>query len=218
MIHIFLVDDQEGALRLLRRDISEISYFKTEIVGQAKDKKTALREIKSLPRIDLVITDLRFQNEESSDLDGLAIIEEVKKMRKNCKVLVITGDNETDWYDIVIGQKNADGLLSKDFTVFDLASAIDTIMNKNRVYFSQKVAFLLQKRQEVRSDSKEFQISEKALQMLRLLSEGNSREQIAHHLQCSKGYVDKIFHNLFQLFGVANAAQLVNTAKTKGII
>jgi len=151
-------------------------------------------------------------------LDGLVIIEEVKKIKKNIKILVVTYDDETEWYDIVVNQKNAHGILSKNYSLSDLSTAIEMIMVRQQIYHSPKVVELLAKRQNVRNDSQEFHLTETARNMIILLSEGKTRDEIAHVLNYSRANIDKILGHLFRQLNVSNSNQLIKVAKEKGII
>lgn len=216
MIKIFLVDDQSAALRGIKADLQQIQP-PVQVVGEAMDKRTALQKLKNL-EVDLLITDLRFKHENGHDLDGLQIIEEAKKLKKNLKILVVTYDDETEWYDIVVNQKNAHGILSKNYSLTDLASAVENIVVRQQIYRSQGIVNLLMQRQSTRSDSEEFHITDKAKNMVRLLSEGKTRDEVADILNYSKANVDKVLGHLFRQLNVSNSNQLISLAKEKGLI
>jgi len=216
MIKTFLVDDHAAALRGLKADLDKI-FPKIEVVGEAQDKKTAIQKIKNLD-IDLLITDLRFKHELGNDLDGLVIIDEVKKIKKKIKILVVTYDDETEWYDIVVNQKNAHGILSKNYSLSDLSAAVESLMLRQQIYRSAAIVELLAQRQNVRSDSQEFYITEKARNMIALLSEGKTRDEIANVLNYSRANVDKILGHLFRQLNVSNSNQLIREKKKKNII
>lgn len=90
MIKIFLVEDEVFALKTLHRKITDLNQD-YEIVGTATDGTEALPKIQAThPAI--VITDIRM-----SDMDGLTLIENMKKMHIDALPVIVSGYQEFEY-------------------------------------------------------------------------------------------------------------------------
>jgi DNA-binding NarL/FixJ family response regulator len=210
MKKILIIDDDASALRILKDDISRIKTLaKAEVVAEASDKVTALKLMNNPQNhYDLVITDLHFRKEKGRALDGLEIIQAWKAKNLNNKVLVVTYDNENEWYNTVITLQKADGILSKNYDTVDLAAAINTILDKQMTYISPKLAQFLGEMNNGKTKTKKYSISEDAKTIIRLKLLGSTDEAVANQTNFSLGKVKKLLSNLYQLFGVSNFASL----------
>ena len=84
--NILVVDDEENIRTVLRLDLEKINYR----VDEAENGKQALELIKNT-YYDLVITDLKMD-----EMDGLEMMREIKKIRPNLMMIVLTGYGSID--------------------------------------------------------------------------------------------------------------------------
>jgi DNA-binding NarL/FixJ family response regulator len=202
MKKILIIDDDASALRILRKDITDMkSLIKAEVTEEARSLREALKLLTNdRLHFDLVITDLRFKKENIVDLDGLEIINHCKnKQKPPLKVLVVTYDSEISWYKQIIDTHKADGLLSKNYEVSDLAAAIQTITEKEQIYISPQMASWLQ--QQSKKQSQSYSMSDNAKNILRLKAEGMTDEVVAVATKQSLSNVKKIIRGLFDMYG-----------------
>ncbi|MBW2520316.1 MAG: sigma-54-dependent Fis family transcriptional regulator [Deltaproteobacteria bacterium] len=78
--HILLVDDEDGMRRLLSRVLSKEGYETTAVSNGAE----ALRHVAN-DRFDLVVTDIKMP-----EMDGLALLRELKEFEPSLPIIVIT--------------------------------------------------------------------------------------------------------------------------------
>lgn len=83
--HIFLIDDSATMLMSLKATL-EISGFK---VDTAKDGQEALNRLRAGLKPDLVITDINMPN-----VDGLAFIQEARKIVRFTPILALTTESQ----------------------------------------------------------------------------------------------------------------------------
>jgi len=89
-IRIFMVDDNQAVVKAVKE------YFRNheviEVVGEASDGEEALELIsKKAENIDLVVMDFIIPK-----MDGLSVLEELKKKEINLKSIIITGMNSLE--------------------------------------------------------------------------------------------------------------------------
>jgi len=119
MTRIYIVDDhavmRQSYALLLRR------HGKVEICGEAASAEEALAEIDSCAP-DLVLIDMSLPK-----MDGLALLQILRKRMPQLYVLMISGHNDTSFIDGVLAQ-GAQGYLSKDVAPKQLLDAIEQIL------------------------------------------------------------------------------------------
>ena len=122
MIKIFLVEDEVFALKTLHRKITDLNQD-YEIVGTATDGTEALPKIQAThPAI--VITDIRM-----SDMDGLTLIENMKKMHIDALPVIVSGYQEFEYAKQAIKYGVKDYVL-KPIQKRQFIHLIETCMNE----------------------------------------------------------------------------------------
>jgi two-component system chemotaxis response regulator CheY len=118
---IMIIDDSVTIRQAIEKNLSN---FPLEVVGMAGDGKTAL-ELFRRTQPDVVTLDITMP-----ELDGITVLEEIMKMKKDVKVMVITAlkDKATGLKAIQIGAKS---YLVKPFTSEKLKTAFSRMMGIN---------------------------------------------------------------------------------------
>ena len=118
---ILIIDDSVTIRQAIEKNLSN---FPLEVVGMAGDGKTALELFRST-QPDVVTLDITMP-----ELDGITVLEEIMKMKKDVKVMVITAlkDKATGLKAIQIGAKS---YLVKPFTSEKLKTAFSRMMGIN---------------------------------------------------------------------------------------
>jgi PAS domain S-box-containing protein len=113
--HILLVDDEEPIVNLGRRSLEKLGY---SVVGETCSAK-ALERIQADPmKFDLVLTD-----QTMPQLTGIALAQEIWKIRPNLPIIICTGFSE-----LLSSEKATSmgfrALLNKPYTLAELAQTI----------------------------------------------------------------------------------------------
>ena len=108
---ILVVDDDPILLELLVETLTTIGYD----TGKAVDGLDALAVL-SKEKFDLMVSDIKMPN-----LDGIGLLQEVRKLYPNLPVLFITGVNAPE----IIGKATPDGFLSKPFRINHIEEMIE---------------------------------------------------------------------------------------------
>ncbi|UCF65460.1 MAG: response regulator [bacterium] len=120
-VKILIVDDSMTIRQAIEKNLKE---FQLEVVGTAGDGKTALELFKNEDP-DVVTLDITMP-----ELDGITVLEEMMKMKRDVKVMVITAlkDKATGLRAIQLGAKS---YLVKPFTSEKLKTAFSRMMGLN---------------------------------------------------------------------------------------
>jgi len=120
-VKILIVDDSMTIRRAIEKNLRN---FQIEVVGTAGDGKKALELFRTADP-DVVTLDITMP-----ELDGITVLEEMMKMNKDVKVMVITAlkDKATGLRAIQLGAKS---YLVKPFTTEKLKAAFSRMMGLN---------------------------------------------------------------------------------------
>ena len=122
MYKVFIVDDEPFILEGLRAIIRWEEYGLT-IIGQASNGADTLALLQDMDT-DIVITDIKMPK-----MNGLELIQKVKKMRPNVRFIILSGYNDFDYVkeSITLGIEN---YLLKPINVQELISTLQNTVHK----------------------------------------------------------------------------------------
>lgn len=221
-IRIIIADDHRiirvGLIGLLEREND------LQVVGQADDAIQLLDLLKTTSA-DVILMDI-----DMGKTSGIDATKEVKRLYPEIEVLALTMHEEQHSI-IAMLEAGAKGYLLKDAGREELLTAIHTVY-KGDSYFSQKVSATLlsalTKQKEHHHHSSEPHISnthknqvplsERELEVLKLIAQENTNGEIAEKLFISIRTVDTHRRNLLEKLQLKNTAGLVKYAYEKGLI
>jgi DNA-binding NarL/FixJ family response regulator len=210
---IILADDHVLMRRGLRRILEERGGL--EIAGEVGD---GLELLNILHRInpDLIILDLSMPN-----LRGIEAIPEIRHVRPNAKVLILTMHKEEEYLYQAISA-GANGYLLKDDAEKELFSAIEHIQN-GKIYISPGLAdqsmqnWARLRRGEDDSRNSEL-LTVRQREILKLIAEGKSNKEIGDLLYISVRTVERHRANMMSKLNIRKTAELVQYALRKHYI
>jgi len=211
-IRVLVVDDhtivRDGicALLALAGDI--------EVVGEAANGSEALKMVKELAP-NVVLMDIAMPI-----MGGLEATRRIGKEFPRTKVLVLTQYDDKEYVFPVI-EAGASGFISKVAASSELTSGIRSVYQGDS-YLSPSVTRLLVEEYQhgsgrVSHDPYE-QLTGREREVLKLLAEGYTTQEIADMLVVSPKTVEGHKTNLMAKLGVRNRIELVKYALRKGII
>ncbi len=205
MIRIVLVDDH----RIIIDSLSVLfdTMQGVEVVGTFDDSRQVLPFLKE-NQIDVLVTDLTMPF-----LDGIALTVQVKQVFPSLKVLMLTVNDTPDLIrDAFLA--GVAGYVIKKAGRKELERAIYSVA-KGDLYYSQEVmATILAGQDAARMNDKAIlsSLTQRELEILRLLVAEKSSSQIAGELYISIGTVENHRYNLFKKLGVSNVVGAVKFA------
>lgn len=203
-IKLMMVDDHqmfiEGIKALLRKD----KQF--EFVADANSGEKALEILKAITP-DILITDISMPGMEGNEL-----VEKVKQFNPEIKILVLSMRNEPEVISDMMMQE-AEGYILKSTGRQELVNALEKIANGG-TYYSEEVLLAMMKK--VKRDSKKDKevqlLSEREIEIIRLIVQEYSNEQMAEKLFLSKRTVETHRKNINQKTNTKTVVGLIKFA------
>jgi|WetSurMetagenome_2_1015567.scaffolds.fasta_scaffold78706_1 two-component system, NarL family, response regulator NreC len=208
---IVLVDDHILFRAGIRSLISTNEDF--IIVGEAGDGETLLGLLREVTP-DMAIMDISMPGYQ-----GVEATREAKKLMPDLKVLILTMHNSKEYLYHAMSA-GADGYLLKEDAHDDLMTAIRTLQ-QGRLYISSLMSDHVQDlfiRRIRGEDPESGTLSQRELEVLRLVAEGKSSKEIAGHLFISIMTVQNHRANIKKKLNLRKNIDLVKYAIRKGYV
>lgn len=210
-INIIIADDHN----MVREGIKQLLEIEGDIkiIGQARDGIECLSLLEEVTP-DVLLLDINMPN-----MNGLEVLDIIKKTDSKVKVLILTIHNEIE-YLVKAVNIGVDGYVLKDSNSADLKQAIYSVHN-GCTYIQPSLSPYLQEsyRKNEEKKAKECNlITKRELQVLELLSEGLLNKEIAYDLEISEKTVKNHISNIFKKIGVADRTQAAVYAIKNNIV
>lgn len=211
-VKIALADDH----KIVRDGIKTMleSQPEIEVVAEASNGNEILEKLDDTS-VDLVVMDISMPEK-----DGIQATKEIKEQYPNVKVLALTMSND-DLHIRQMIQAGASGYIMKSAGRKDLKDAIETIMS-GKHYFSdeatQSIMMDLVKGKGKSTTMDAVHITDRELEILELIVQEYTNQEIAEKLFISSRTVDAHRRNLLQKTGARNTAGLVKYAFQHNLI
>lgn len=198
MIRTILTDDHSVFMDGFGKLLTETNEF--EIVGKFKDGPTLLDKIDSL-QPDLLILDI-----DMPRMSGLEVIKRLRTRDKKTKIVMLTMHDEVG-YSIEASNLGANGLVLKSANTDSLIKIIHSILaGINHFPKTHRV---------LESNSL---LSDREIEILKHLSEGQSNESVSQNLKISVLTVKTHRKNILRKLNAENSLQMIRIAFEKGLI
>jgi two-component system response regulator NreC len=213
MIRLLLVDDHEvvrSGLKMLLENEADL-----EIAGEAGTGQDAMRSIDALEP-DVVIMDITLP-----DISGIDATRRIKERHPDIAVVALTiHEDEQYFFQMLIA--GASGYVPKRAAPQDLIAAIRAA-HGGEMYIYPSLAKLLVEDFLSRSGDEETKAAMNGLtpreqEVLSLLAEGKTNDEIADLLSISAHTVARHRENLMGKLGLHSRSELVKYAIRKGLI
>jgi NarL family two-component system response regulator LiaR len=207
-ISVLIVDDHPVVRQGLRTFLS--TQDDLEIVGEAADGEEAVARIKdSVP--DVVLMDLVLPG-----IDGIEATRQAREVSPSTKVIVLTSfaDDEKVFPAIKAG---AAGYLLKDVEPPQLAEAIRSVQRGEALLHPTVAAKLMQEVSAGERRAPGGDLTDRELEVLRLIARGMSNREIAGELTVSEKTVKTHVSNILAKLHLADRTQAALYAVRRGL-
>jgi len=210
---VVIVEDQTIIREGLRSLLSSAREF--DIVGEAGDGREAIRCIQKW-KPDLVLTDLSMPR-----MDGMDVIETIKKQSPQTKIIALTVHREEE-YVLATLKAGADGYILKEASYPELIMAIRSVL-RGKHYLSPEISGklisgYLEGKKTIKTHSPWETLTKRERGILKLIAEGYKNKEIADYLYISQKTVETHRANLMRKLDLHNTAALVAFAMEKGLV
>lgn len=207
-----LVEDNKDYREVVNLAIGEEEDL--EIMDQYGTTEIALRNLQSLekPRPDVILLDLRLPG-----MGGLDSIRYFKEYAPKAKIVILTqSDQEADVLRAIL--LGASGYLLKSARVKEIVDGIRLVHGGGATLDPSVAKFLLQNLQSrLPKENINIGLSDREMEILKLLSEGLVKKQIAEKLEIGYATVDTHVGHIYEKLHVNNAPSAVGKAYRLGI-
>jgi DNA-binding NarL/FixJ family response regulator len=207
-IRVFIAEDHA----IVRKGVRTLLSLEKDIdvIGEAANGREAVEQVGHL-NPDVILMDLVMP-----ELDGIQAIQQIKVNNPNAKVLVLTSFATDDKIFPAI-KAGALGYLLKDSDPAELASAIRQV-NAGEYWLHPIVARKLLQELKLSPKRPTSQpLTEREVEVLRMVAQGKSNRQIADELVISLGTVRAHLSNILGKLHLASRTQATLYALREGL-
>ena len=194
-IKTLLADDHaivmEGIKEVLSAD-EEIS-----VLGSVGNGEEVLRFLRKNPEVDVVVLDIN-----TPVMDGISCSRHLKKDFPNVKIIILTMYAQKSFVEEIV-KIGIDGCLLKNNTGKELIDAVLRVMSGKQYY--DRIGTFNSDEEEVT----QYKLSERELEIIKLMSEGMTSSEIAEKLFLSDHTVKTHRKNILRKLNVNNSSQAV---------
>jgi DNA-binding NarL/FixJ family response regulator len=186
-----------------------------EIVGQAGNGEEAI-DLASQLKPDILIMDIMMPK-----FDGLEASRQIKKISPNTAILILTAYDD-DNYVLGLLEAGATGYLMKSAKGQDLVEAVRAVRAGESVLHPKIIEKLLKQAMAKPGETVEPKVkdllSDREMEMMKLLATGMSNKEIAEKLCLSLRTVKAHMSNIFTKMNVASRSEALVESLKKGLL
>jgi len=205
-VKILIVEDHE----IFRLGIKELINHEPDLAvcAEAEDVDTARTLINAF-QPDMVIIDITLKKS-----NGMDLIKEISSFHKTMKMLVLSMHDELLYAERSL-QAGAQGYIMKQETSKSIVKAIRHILQGN-IYVSENIMSNLLKRVRTGQDTFEKSpvenLSDRELEVLRMIGQGRSTGEIAAEMNLSVSTISTYRERIKEKLQLKNSAELIRYA------
>ncbi|CAN5168035.1 response regulator transcription factor [soil metagenome] len=202
---IVIVDDHT----IVRHGIAELLSREPDlkVIAEAGDAEEALKTIGNLEELDLAIVDISMPG-----MSGIDLIKRLVETNPGLPILVMSMHDESLYSDRAY-RAGAKGYVMKQEASDKLLQAVRKVL-KGGVYVSDRMQTIMLQRYLNAGDSVSFidNLTDREFEILRLIGQGLSVQDIAKKLERSAKTIEAHRANLREKLGIRKAAELTRFA------
>jgi DNA-binding NarL/FixJ family response regulator len=202
---VIIVDDHKALRDGLTYMLDSLGI--AEVIGQVSNGKEFLDLLEGI-KPDIVLMDINMPV-----IDGLEATKRARLMIPDLKILVLSMHGEEQYYNSMI-QAGVMGFILKESGADEIQAAIESIYS-GKPYFSQELLLRLLKKKQ---DGNEVNLTQRELEILKLICKGLSNQDIANTLFLSIRTVEKHRSDLLVKTDSPNSISLAVYAIKNGLV
>lgn len=202
MIRVAIIDDHAIVRMGLKYSLSLEPDF--EFAGEHSGGEGA-GEFVARVRPDVVLLDVRMPV-----VNGIEALEDIRRKAPDVKVLMLTtSDGDEDVFRSM--NKGARGYMVKDESGEDLHVAIRTVAS-GEVFLPKRIKAIYDDRKKRPS------LSEREIEIVRLVAKGFSNDELAERLHLSPDTVKAHLRHVYEKLGIESRVEAVTEAMRTGLV
>lgn len=206
-VRVFIVDDHPMVVAGLQALLGQLEHI--EVAGSAANAFDALAFLKE-NEADVVLLDINLP-----DINGIDLCKRIRKDFPKVRVLGISTFSDRSFISRMI-ENGASGYLIKSASGEEIFEAIQTVMS-GKLYMSLQMEHVLHPSVAIPTGMLPA-LTKREKEVLQLIAEGLTNNQIADKLYISPLTVDSHRKNLLTKLNVKNTASLIRIAIEQGLL
>ncbi|WP_249660378.1 response regulator transcription factor [Lysinibacillus fusiformis] len=207
MMNILIIDDHPVVLdgtKTLLQDLVNVQI-------ETEQDSAAI-----LLRMDTEAFQLFLIDINMKPINGIQLAEMIKKKQPEALIILYTGYELADYYELLI-EKKIDGLLSKLATKEQVIQTIQAAL-RGEILLAADFLDFVQQRSNLPNTQQEVLLSDKEQEILQLVAQGCTNKAIASAIGVTQRTVENYLSKLFVKLNVESRAEAVIVAKEKAWI
>lgn len=209
--NLIIADDHKMFIDGLLSILKEAPEFSVTTTAKNGAQVVKYLDINGVDDLHLLITDLTMP-----EMDGIELNKIVKEKYPTLKTLVVSMHIDGGMIDKLI-RNNVDGYVPKNAEKEELLEAIRAIV-KGEKYFSTEIKRAYTEAMFENKKTEEVSLTEREKEVLKLIAEENTTQEIADILFLSKHTIESYRKNLISKLQVKNLAGLTKHALKMGLL
>ncbi|PPI02772.1 DNA-binding response regulator [Rathayibacter sp. AY1B7] len=215
MTRVLLVDDESMTREILRDYLSQDPAI--EVVGEASDGRIAVQQAATL-QPDLILMDMQMPV-----MNGVAATERIHAEHPGIAILGLSTFT-TDRYVVDLLRAGASGYLVKDTKPREIIAAVHAVLAGESVLSAEVTRHVVKGLEEsvpaetVPDPDLLEALTEKELEVIRLLARGMSNREMAQELFVTESTVKARFVKVMEKLGVRDRVQILVSVIEHGLV
>jgi DNA-binding NarL/FixJ family response regulator len=216
-MNIFIADDHQFIIESLEYLINKIEGYQiSKTFNNGVDLLACLDNGTALP--DLVLTDYQMPL-----MNGIELTYQIRQKYPSIKVILLTVSEDVTTIEAAF-KAGISGYVMKKAGKNEIELALNTVAAGKKYYSESVISELINRDKPVTElayepiDEKLSQLSEREIEIIRLIARELSTNEIAEKLFISVGTVESHRHNIFRKLNIKNSIGLVKFALKNGIV
>lgn len=198
-IKVMIADDHSMIREGLKQLLELEGEF--EVIEEACDGEDCINKLnKNIP--DILLLDINMPK-----MNGLQVLEKIKELKLEVKVLVLTVHNEVE-YLLKAVEIGVNGYLLKDSESAELKKAILSVIEGEDYIQPSLIPVLNAKMIDRNNDNEKIEkLTKRELEVLKLIAVGKLNRQVAEDMQISERTIKNHVSNIFKKIDVKDRTQ-----------
>lgn len=204
-VRLLIVDDHQmvrDGIRVMLESQTKTYKF---IITEAENGEDAIQNILKND-YDIILIDYQLPK-----MTGMETVERILLYKPNTKILALSNYDELTYINNML-KAGASGYILKNVEPLELIAAIKTILH-DKVFYSNEVAIkLIESKKKIVSNIEKYSLTKRELQILKLITQEKTNDEISTLLCIAKRTVDSHRQNLLNKLHVKNTVGLTKIA------
>ncbi len=205
IVRLLIVDDHQMVRDGIRVMLESQNKVFTFIITEAENGEDAIKNILKND-YDIILIDYQLPK-----MTGIETVERILLYKPTTKILALSNYEELTYINNML-KAGASGYILKNIEPVELIAAIKTILN-DKVFYSNEIAIkLIENKKKTASHIDKYSLTKRELEILKLITQEKTNDEISTLLFISKRTVDSHRQNLLNKLGVKNTVGLTKVA------